>query len=75
MAHNSYEIRLEVILSYIAECCGEIPSNQMVCKKCQERISKCSRLLVRSQISMLHYVEMVRTALAENRENTNYGNC
>ena len=68
MKYNSYRTRLEVILSHIVECCGEISLNQRVCKECQESISKCARLMTRSQISMVQYVEMIRTALAESRE-------
>jgi len=64
MAHNySYEKRLIVILSRIAECCGELQYDESVCEDCKIRISKCSRLMVRSQISIGHYVELIREAM------------
>ncbi len=67
MSYN-YEKRITVLLSKIVECCGEIQYNESVCDECKIRIAKCSRLVKRSQISILYYVELVRSVMVESRK-------
>ena len=74
MPYSSYKKRLIVILSHIVKCCGEVQWDRSVCAECEVRILKCSRLMKRSQISMLHYVKLVREAImAESDESDGSG--
>lgn len=53
------------MLSQIINCCGEIHPNNQICTKCSARITKCTELVDNSQITIMQYVELIRTILAK----------
>lgn len=62
-----YEKRIVALLFQIAECCGGIDHGHAegICTACKIRIVKCSKLMVRGQIPLPYYVELVRDAMTE----------
>jgi hypothetical protein len=66
-----YEKRIVALLFRIVECCGGIDynHNEGVCTACKIRIVKCSKLMVRGQIPLLYYVELVRNVMTKSKGN------